>query len=121
MILLSLKKKYALDLLEETRLMNSKSVETPMDPNAKLLPSQGEPFSDPEKYRRLVEKLNYLTVTHLNISFADSVVSQVLNSSCVDHLNIVTYILKHIKGSSGKCLLYGHNDHTRVVCYTDAD
>jgi len=31
--------KYALDLLKETRLMNSKSVDTPMDPNAKLLPS----------------------------------------------------------------------------------
>jgi len=32
-------RKYALDILEETRLMNSKSVETPMDPNTKLLPS----------------------------------------------------------------------------------
>jgi len=32
-------RKYALDILEETGLMNSKSVETPMDPNAKLLPS----------------------------------------------------------------------------------
>jgi len=32
-------RKYALDLLGETGLLNSKSVETPMDPNAKLLPS----------------------------------------------------------------------------------
>jgi len=32
-------RKYALDILEETGLMNSKSIETPMDPNAKLLPS----------------------------------------------------------------------------------
>jgi len=39
-----------MDILEETELMNSKSVETPMDPNAKLLPSQGEPLLDPEKY-----------------------------------------------------------------------
>ncbi|KAF3621208.1 Binding protein, putative isoform 2 [Capsicum annuum] len=42
---------------------------TPMDPNAKLLPGQGEPFSDPERYRRLVGKLNYLTVTRPDISF----------------------------------------------------
>ena len=55
-------RKYALDILEETRLMNSKSIETPMDPNVKLPLSQGEPLSDPEKYRRLVEKLNYLTI-----------------------------------------------------------
>jgi len=55
--------------------MNSKSFETPMDPNVKLLPSQGEPLSDPEKYRRLVEKLNYLTITRPDISFVVSVVS----------------------------------------------
>jgi len=48
-------------------------------------------------------------------------VSQFLNSPCVDHLNAVTRILKYIKGSPGKGLLYGHNDHTGVVCYTDAD
>jgi len=53
-------RKYALDILEETRLMNSKSVDTPMDPNAKLLPTQGEPLLDLDKYRRLVEKLNLL-------------------------------------------------------------
>jgi len=114
-------RKYALDLLEETGLMNSKSVDTCMDPNVKLLPSQGEPLLDLEKYRRLVGKLNYLSVTRLDISFAVSVVSQFLNSPCVDHLNAVTYILKYIKGSLGKGLLYGHNDHTGVVCYTDAD
>jgi len=59
MILLSLK---TLDILEETRLMNSKSVNTPMDPNVKLLCSQRESLLDLEKYRRLVGKLNYLTL-----------------------------------------------------------
>jgi len=77
-----------------------------MDPNVKLLPSQGELLSDPEKYRRLVGKLNYLTVTRPDISFAVSVVSQFLNSPCVDHLNAVTRILKYIKGSPRKGLLY---------------
>ena len=113
--------RYALDLLEETGLLNSKSIETLMDPNVKLQHSQGEFLSDPEKYKRLVGKLNYLTVTHLDISFAISVVSQFLNSPCVDHLNTVTCILKYIKGSPRKGLLYGHNDHIRVVCYTDTD
>ena len=34
-------KKYASDILEEIGLMNSKSVDTSMNPNAKLLHSQG--------------------------------------------------------------------------------
>ena len=55
--------------------MNSKSVDTLMNPNGKILPSQGEPLSDPEKYRRLVGKLNYLTITRPDISFVVSMVS----------------------------------------------
>jgi len=78
-------RKYALDILEEIRLMYSKFVDTPMDPNVKLLPNQGEPLSDPEKYKRLVGKLNYLTTTCPDISFAVSVVGQFLNSPCENH------------------------------------
>ena len=102
-------RKYALDILEETRLMNSKSVNTPMDPNTKLLPNQGKPMSDPEQYGRLVGKLNYLTVTHPDISFIVSVVSQFLNFPYEDHWNAVIHILKYIKGSPSKGLLYGSN------------
>jgi len=54
--------------------MNTKFVDTPMDSNTKLLPNQGEPFLDPEKYRRLVGKLNY-HIIDLNISFAVIMVS----------------------------------------------
>jgi len=42
-------RKYALDILDETRLMNSKFVDTPMDLNVKPQPNQGEPLSDPKK------------------------------------------------------------------------
>ena len=45
------------------------------DPNKKLMADQGEPYSDPERYRRLVGKLIYLTITRPDISFAVSVVS----------------------------------------------
>ena len=101
--------------------MNLNFVDTPMDPNIKLLPNQGEPLLDPEKYKRLVGKLNYLTVTRPDISFTVSVVSQFLNSPCEDHWNEVICILKYIKDSPGKCLLYGHNNHIKVVCYSDVD
>jgi len=114
-------RKHAMDILEETGLVSSKSVDTPLDPNTKLLPNQGEPISGPEQYRRLVGKLNYLTVTRPDISFVVSVVSQFLNSPCEDHWNAVIRILKYIKRSPGKGLLYSSNNHTRVVCYSDAD
>jgi len=114
MVLLYLKRNYALDILEETWWMNSKRVDTPWI----LIPNfyQIRVASNPKQYRRLIGKLSYLTVTHLDISFIVSVVSQFLNFPCENHWNAVIRILKYIKGSH-KSLLYGSNNHTRVVCY----
>ena len=111
-----------MDILEETGLIGAKPVETPMDPNIKIFSNQGEPFSNPERYRRLVEKLNYLTtVTHPNISFVASVVSQFLNSPCEGHWDTIICILKYIKGAPRNGLLYEDRGHTHVVGFSNAD
>ena len=68
-------RKYALKILEETRMLDCKPVDTSMDPNVKLVLGQGEPLRDPGRYQRLVGKLNYLTITRLDIFFPMSVVS----------------------------------------------
>ena len=46
--------KYALDILEETGMLDSKPVDTPMDPNVKLVPRQGESLGDPRRHRQLI-------------------------------------------------------------------
>ncbi|XP_050917155.1 uncharacterized mitochondrial protein AtMg00810-like [Lathyrus oleraceus] len=114
-------RKYAMDILEETSLLNAKLADTPMDPGVKLLPNQGEPLSDSGSYRRLVGKLNYLTVTRPNISFAVSVVSQFLNSPFQEHMDVVIRILRYIKCATGKGLVYENKGHSQIVGYSDAD
>ena len=37
-------RKYILDILEEIDMLDCKPVDTPMDPNVKLVPGQGEPL-----------------------------------------------------------------------------
>jgi len=49
-------RKYALDILEEIGMQNCRPVESPMDPNLKLMADQSEVYPDPERYRRLVGK-----------------------------------------------------------------
>ena len=39
-------RKYVLDILEETGMLDCKPVDTPMDSNVKLVPGQGEPLQD---------------------------------------------------------------------------
>ncbi|RDY10055.1 putative mitochondrial protein, partial [Mucuna pruriens] len=71
-------RKYALDILQETSMSNCRLVDSPMDPNMKLMVKHGEPYFDPERYRTLVGKFIYLTVTRPDISFAVEVVCQYL-------------------------------------------
>ena len=92
-----------------------------MDPNVKLIPGQGEPLGDPGRYRRLVGKLNYLTITHPDIFFPTSVVSQFLQSPSDSHWDVVIRTLRYIKSTPGQGVLYENRDHTQVVGYTDAN
>ena len=114
-------RKYVLDLLSETGMLGSKPLDSPMDPNTKLLPDQGELLDDPGQYRRLVGKLNYLTVTRPDVAFAVSVISQFMDCPRKTHWDAVIRILRYLKGAPGRGLLYKDHGHIRVKGYTDAD
>ncbi|RVW39422.1 Retrovirus-related Pol polyprotein from transposon TNT 1-94 [Vitis vinifera] len=79
-------RKYALDILEKT--------------------------GDPGRYRRLVGKLNYLTITRPYISFPVSVVSQFLQSPCDSHwdaMQIGAGSPTDRRSTSGYCVFIGGN------------
>ncbi|KAL7589589.1 uncharacterized mitochondrial protein AtMg00810-like [Lactuca sativa] len=61
-------RKYALDLLDDTRFLASKPVSYPMDPKLKSSNFQGPPVFDPSQYQRLIGRLLYLTITRPGIS-----------------------------------------------------
>ena len=92
-----------------------------MDPKVKLTTGQGKALDDPSRYRRLVGKLNYLTVTRPDISFATSVISRFLESSHTNHLEAALHILRYLKKAPGQGLLYQNHGHTHVQGYSDVD
>ena len=61
--------KYASELLSRAGLIDSKTVDTPVEFNAHLSPTGGKPLSNPSLYKRLVGSLVFLTVTRLDISY----------------------------------------------------
>ena len=113
--------KYVLDILEETKLLGSKPVETPMGPNVKLYEDQGELQSNPKRYRHMVVKLNYLTITRLDISFAVSVLSQFMKDPRLPHWEVVIQIVRYLKAHPGCSLLYKANGHLGVEAYIDTN
>ena len=102
-------------------MLDYKPVDTPMDPNVKLVPGQGEPLRDPGRYRRLVGKLNYLTIIRPDISFPVNVVSEFLQSHCDSHWDAIVRILHYVKGTPGQEVLYENRDHTQIIGYNDAN
>ncbi|KAL5772611.1 hypothetical protein ACOSP7_012218 [Xanthoceras sorbifolium] len=77
-------RKYVLDLLTETGKLGTRPCSASMTPKMHLT-GDGELTEDPEKYRRLVGKLNYLTVTRSDIVYSVSVVSQFMSSPTIHH------------------------------------
>ena len=73
-----------LDLLFETGKLGAKPCSSPMASSVHLT-REGGLFEDPERYRRLVGKLNYLTVTCLDIAHSVNVVSQYISSLTIDN------------------------------------
>lgn len=57
-------------------MLVAKPCSAPMVPNLHLTKDDSVPCNDPMKYKRFVEKLNYLIVTHQDIAFVVSVVRQ---------------------------------------------
>ena len=60
-------------MLSEVSMLRCRAVDAPMKANVKLLSDQGEILDNLSRYRRLVGKLNYLTVSKPDIAFVKSV------------------------------------------------
>ena len=114
-------RKYVLDLLSELGLLDCKPVDTPIIQNHKLREHTDQMPTNKEKYQRLVSKIIYLSHTCPYFACAVSVVSQFMHHLTEDHKNAVVRILRYLKSSLGKGLMFSKNNHCNIEGYTDAD
>ena len=109
-------RKYVLDLLSEIGKLGLKPFSSLMVPSVHFS-REGETFEDPERYKRLVGKLNYFTVTRPDIACSVNIVSQYMSSLTVDHWATVKQILCYLKGAPGYGILYSNHGHNRIECF----
>jgi hypothetical protein len=114
-------RKYALDLLSETGMTTCSPASTPMEENLKLHGDSNQVPTNKERYQRLVGRLMYLAHTRPDLAYSLSVVSQFMHSPSEEHMNAVTRILRYLKSSPGKGILFTKRHNLDVNGYTDAD
>ena len=114
-------RKYILDLFKETSLFGCKAVENPIEANLKLYPTKIENVINRERFQNLVGKLIYLSHTHPDIAFVVSMVSQFMHSPGQEHFDAAYKILRYLKGTPGKGLMFRKQDNLQIEVYTNAD
>ncbi|KAH9783514.1 hypothetical protein KPL71_009336 [Citrus sinensis] len=113
--------KYVLDLLMETGMLGCKPADTPMDSSKKFGTESESVPVDRGRYQRLVGRLIYLSHTRLDIGFVVSSVSQFMNNPREEHMEAVYRILRYLKLTPGKGLMFRKNNKREIDIYTYAD
>jgi len=110
-----------LDLLSEVGLLEYKPADTPIIQNHRLIEHTDQVPMDKGQYQRLVGKLIYLSHTRPNIAYAISVVSQFMHNPSEEHMNALIRILRYLKSSPRKRLMFSKNNHLDLEEYIDVD
>ena len=130
-------RKYVLDLLTETGMLGCKPSKVPISTQSnkkKVKQKDGkvdaveqkrqqrdEAPVDKGRYQRLVGRLIYLSHTRPDIAFAVSVASQSMHDPRQKHMDGVFKILRNLKGTPGRGLLFKKSTLRTIEVFTDAD
>ncbi|XP_068344082.1 uncharacterized mitochondrial protein AtMg00810-like [Pyrus communis] len=114
-------RKYVLDLLDETDMLDCKLVDTPIEQNHSLGLFPDQVPTHKEWYQWLVGRLIYLSHTRSDIAYEVSVISQFMHMPSEAHIDAVIHILRYLKMAPGRGLDFSKNGHLNVEGYTDAN
>ncbi|KAL9996132.1 putative RNA-directed DNA polymerase [Helianthus debilis subsp. tardiflorus] len=117
-------RKYCLELLIEYGMSGCKPVSTPIEQNYlvnALCKGNGELLDDITGYQRLVGKLIYLAHTRPDISYTVHFLSQYMHSPTNGHLKVAFRLLRYLKQSPGRGVLFSKGSHFDLIAYADSD
>ena len=102
-------------------MKNSKSVNTLLVQNKKLIVEDGTDKVDGSVYRSLIGCLLYLTATRSDVMFAASLLSRFMQSPSELHFKATKRVLRYIKGTIDYGIWYEKSKNLRLIGFTDSD
>jgi hypothetical protein len=119
-ILLS-QKRYILDILTRTKMLDAKPVSTPMASSSILSAFEGELFDDPTLYRSTIGALQYLSITRPDIAFSVNRLSQFMHKPLLPHWQAAKRILRYLKQTVHFGLHITKSASSVIQAFSDAD
>ncbi|XP_019261093.1 PREDICTED: uncharacterized protein LOC109239042 [Nicotiana attenuata] len=99
-------RKYALDLIADSRLGGAKPASTPLK-DATSAGVKDNVLPDPEPYQRLVGRLLYLTMTRPDIAYVVQALSQFMHKPKRSHMDVALRVIR--KSGTGYLIKFGNS------------
>jgi len=113
-------RKYALEIIADAGLLGAAPINTPMERGLKLS-NKGTLLKEPNRYRRLIGRLIYLTVSRPDITYAIHVLSRFMHQPRKDHMEATLRVVHYLKKAPGQGLFFSLNSDFRLRAYCDSD
>jgi len=113
-------RKYTIDLLTDTGMLDSSLVSTPMNFSTKFH-ADGELLPNPTSYRKLIGKLIYLMNSCPDITYVVNHLSQYVSSPTKEHYQVVFKILRYLKRTVGQRIFIDAKSKFYIKAYSDSD
>jgi len=78
-------------------------------------------LQDPSPYRVIIGKLNFLTHTHPDLSFAVQMLRQFMQSPRTSHVIALEHILRYLNGTAGQGIHLKANGPLLLQAFSDSD
>lgn len=114
-------RKFIHDLTKEFHCDICTPVISPLELHEKLKAKVGDPLPNPEVYRSLVGKLNFLTHTRLDLSFDVQHLSQFMQHPCAPHMKATLHLLRYVNGTSDYGIFFNNLPDLFLQVFCDSD
>lgn len=114
-------KKFSNDILKDCDFDYSKPAVTPLPLNLKSSATNGPLYPHPEHYRSIVGKLNYLTNTRPDLSYAIQTLSQYMQAPRLPHFDALCHTVRYVAHTLGQGILLKASNSLTLQAFSDSD
>lgn len=116
-----MQKRYIIDLLTKTKMLDAKPISMPMSLMPKLSLTSGTLLRDPSEYRTFIGSLQYLAFTRPNIAFLVNQLSHFMHRPTNQYWQAAKRILRYLACTASHGIYIRATSPLNLHAFFDAD